>query len=202
MCPLKILLLKSLIPSLIGGGKQVARSKVGSPHDWMSVLIKRDVRCQSVCVCMCVHAQTCWEKATWGHNHISVSVQSLSHVWLCSSMDCSMPGFPVYHQLLELSQIRVHRVSDAIQPSHPLSSPSPPAFNLCQHHSLFKWVSCSHQVAKVLEFQLQDWCWLDYINGWTLGWTAWISMLSKGFSRIFSNTTVQKHQLFGAQLSL
>ena len=70
-------------------------------------------------------------------------------------MDCSMPGFPVYHQLLELTQTYVHRVGDAIQPSHPLLSSSPPAFNLSQHQSLFQSVSSLHQVAKVLEFQLQ-----------------------------------------------
>ena len=70
-------------------------------------------------------------------------------------MDCSTPGFPAYHQLPELAQTHVHRVGDAIQPSHPLSSPSPPAFNLSQHLGLFKWVSSSHEVAKVLEFQLQ-----------------------------------------------
>ena len=74
---------------------------------------------------------------------------------LCDPVDCSTPGFPVYHQLPELAQTHVHRVSDAIQPSHPLLSPSPPAFNLSQHQGLFLWVSSSHQVAKVLEFQLQ-----------------------------------------------
>ena len=66
-----------------------------------------------------------------------------------------MPGFPVHHQLPELAQIHVHQVGDAIQPSHPLSSPSPPAFNLSQHQGLFQWVSSSHQVAKMLELQLQ-----------------------------------------------
>ena len=70
-------------------------------------------------------------------------------------MDCSMSGFPVHHQLLELAQTHVHWVSDAIQPSHPLSSPSPSAFNLFLHWSLCQWVSSSHQVAKVLEFKLQ-----------------------------------------------
>ena len=70
-------------------------------------------------------------------------------------MDCSMPGFPVHYQLPEFTQTHVHWVSDAIQPSHPLSSPSPPAFSLSQHQGLFKWVSSLHQVAKVLEFQLQ-----------------------------------------------
>ena len=70
-------------------------------------------------------------------------------------MDCSMPGFLVHHQLPELTQTHVHRVGDIIQPSHPLSSPSPPALNLSQHQVLFQRVSSSHQVAKVLEFQLQ-----------------------------------------------
>ena len=74
---------------------------------------------------------------------------------LCDPMDCSRPGLPVHHQLLEFTQTHVHWVCDAIQPSYPLSSPSPPAFNLSQHQGLFKWVSSSHQVAKVLEFQLQ-----------------------------------------------
>ena len=73
---------------------------------------------------------------------------------LCDPMDCSTPGFPVHHQLPELAQTHIHRVGDAIQPSHPLSSPSPPTFNLSQHQGLFKWVSSSHQVAKGLEFQL------------------------------------------------
>ena len=70
-------------------------------------------------------------------------------------MDCSTPGFPVHHQLPEPAQTHVHQVHDVILPSHPLSSPSLPAFNLSQHQGLFKWVSSSHQVAKVLEFQLQ-----------------------------------------------
>ena len=74
---------------------------------------------------------------------------------LCDPMNHSMPGLPVHHQLLEFTQTHVHRVGDAIQPSHPLSSPSPPAPNPSQHQSLFQWVNSSHQVAKVLEFQLQ-----------------------------------------------
>ena len=77
-----------------------------------------------------------------------------SYLTLCDPMDCSMPGLPVHHQLLELAQTHVHWVGDAIQPSNPLSSPSPPAFNL-SHQCLFQWVSSSHHVAKVLEFQLQ-----------------------------------------------
>ena len=73
---------------------------------------------------------------------------------LCDLMNCSMPGLPVHHQL-ESTQTHVHCVSDASQPSHPLFSPSPLALNLSQDQNLFKWVSSSHQVAKVLEFQLQ-----------------------------------------------
>ena len=79
---------------------------------------------------------------------------------LCDPMNCSTPGLPVHHQLLEFTQTHVHLVSDAVQPSHPLSSPSPPAFNLFQHQSLFKWVSYSHQVDKVLEFLLQHQSWI------------------------------------------
>jgi len=86
---------------------------------------------------------------------ISSSVQSLSPVWLCGPMDCRMPGLPVHHQLLEFTHTHVHWAGDAIQPSHPLSSPSPPAFNFSQHQGLFQWVRSSHQVAKILEFQLQ-----------------------------------------------
>ena len=74
---------------------------------------------------------------------------------LCNPMDCSTPGFPVHHQLQEFTQTHVHWVGDAIQPSHPLLAPFPPAFNLSQHRGLFQWVSSSHHVAKVLEFQLQ-----------------------------------------------
>ena len=74
---------------------------------------------------------------------------------LLNPMNCSTPGFPVRHQLLEFTQTRICWVGDAIQPSHPLSPPSPPAFNLSQHQGLFQWVSSSHQVVKILEFQLQ-----------------------------------------------
>ena len=98
----------------------------------------------------------------------------------------STPGLPVHHQLPEFTQTHVHRVSDAIQPSHPLSSPSPPAFNLSQHQGLFQWVSFSHQVTKVWNFSsslglpmnIQDW--------FPSGLTGWISLQSKGLSRVFS----------------
>ena len=96
-----------------------------------------------------------------------------------------------------VTQTHDHQVSDAIQPSHPLSSPSP-TFNLSQHQGLFTWVISFHQVAEVsalasvLPMNIQDW--------FPLGWTDWISLQSKGLSRDFSNTTVQEHQSFSAQL--
>ena len=90
----------------------------------------------------------------WNLSHWFSSVTQ-SCPTLCNPMDCSMPGFPVHHQLPEFAQTHVHWVNNAIQPSHPLSSPSPPAFNLSQHQGLFQWVGSSHQVAKVLKFQLQ-----------------------------------------------
>ena len=85
-----------------------------------------------------------------------LSVRSLLCPTFCDPMDCSTPGFPVHHQLPEFTQIHVHWVGEAIQPSHPLSSPSPPTFNLSQHQGLFKWVSSLYQVAKVLAFWLQQ----------------------------------------------
>ena len=90
-----------------------------------------------------------------GISSVQFSSVTQSCPTLCNPMNDSALGLPVHHQLPELTQTQVHRVGDAIQPSHPLSSPSPPAFNLSQHQGLFKWVSSSHQVAKVLEFQLQ-----------------------------------------------
>ena len=87
------------------------------------------------------------------YNQLSSVVQSCPTSW--NSMDCRRPGFPVHHQLSELAQIHLYRVSDAIQPSHPLWFPAPPAFNLSRHQGLFQWVSSLHQLAKVLEFQLQ-----------------------------------------------
>ena len=130
----------------------------------------------------------------------SSSSVAQSCLTLCDPMDYSMPGLPVHHQLLELAQTHVHHVGDAIQPSHPLLSPSPPTFKLSQHQDLFQWIRSSHQVesigasVSVLPVNIQDWS--------PLGWTGWISLQSKGLSTVFSNTTVQKHQFFGAQLSL
>ena len=86
---------------------------------------------------------------------VQFSSVSLSCLTLCDPPGHDVPGFPVHHQLLRSTQTHVHWVSDAIRPSHPLSSPSPPPLNLSQHQDLFQWVSSSHQVDKVLEFQLQ-----------------------------------------------
>ena len=90
------------------------------------------------------------------HHSVQFSSVAQSCPTLCDPMDCSRPGLPVHHQLPEFTQTHVHRVGDAIQPSHPLSSPSLLAFYLSQHQGLFQGVSSSHQVAEVLEVQFQD----------------------------------------------
>ena len=122
---------------------------------------------------------------------------------LCDSMDCSMPCLPVHHQLPEFAQTHTCRISDAIQPSHPLLSPSPPAFSLSQKSGSFlmsQFFSSGDQnigvsaSASVLPVNIQDL--------FPLGLTGWISLQSKGLSRVFSNTTVQKHQFFGPLPSL
>ena len=105
---------------------------------------------------------------------IQFSSVAQSFPTLGNPMDCSTPGFPVHHQFLELAQTHVCQVEDAIQPSHPLSSPSPPTFILSQNQGLFKWVSSSHQVAKVLKFQLQhqsfQWTFrTDFLLDWLVG---------------------------------
>ena len=117
------------------------------------------------------------------------TVQSFSRVWLCKSVNCSMPGFPVYHQLPELTQTHVHWVGNAIQPSYPLSSPPLPAFNLSQHQDLFKWVSSSHQVAKVLGVSASALVLPMNIQDWVpLGLTGLISFQSKGLLKESSPT--------------
>ena len=145
---------------------------------------------------------TWWETAILV-THFWVSSVAQSCPTLCNPMDCSTPGLPIYHQLPQLTQMHVYWVNDAIQPSHPLSSPSPPTFNHSQHQGLFKWVSSSHQVAKVLEFQLQHQSFqltprTDLLQDGLVG-----SPCSPRDSQsIFSNTTVQNHQFFCTQLSL
>ena len=125
-----------------------------------------------------------------------IQFSSVAQSCLCNPMDCSTPGLPVHHQLLEPALTHVHWPSDAIQPSHPLSSPFPPAFNLFPASGSFPMgqffasggqsigVSAS---ASVLPLNIQDW--------FPLGWTGWISLQSKGLSRVFSSTTIQKHQI-------
>ena len=121
---------------------------------------------------------------------------------LCDPMDCSMSGFPVYHQLPKLAQIHVHWVGDAIQKSHPMPSPSSPTFNLSQHQRLFQWVVlsvgwpkyCSFSSASDFLMNIQDWLPLEL--------TDWISLQSKGLWRVFFNTTFKKYQFFSTQLYL
>ena len=120
---------------------------------------------------------------------------------LCDHMNCSTPGLPVHQQLSEFTQTHFHQVGDTAQPSHPLSSPSPPTPNPSQHQSLFQCVNSSHEVAKVLEFQISISPSIEHPGLISFKWTGRISLQSKGLSRVFSNTTVQKHLFFGAQLS-
>ena len=128
--------------------------------------------------------------------HVSERFSSVAQAYwtLCNPMDRSTSGFPVHHWHPELTQTHAHWVGNATQPSHPLSCHSAPAFSLSQHQCLFKWVSSSHQVPKVQEFQLQH---------QSFQWILRIHLLTvQGLSRIFSDTMVQKHQFFSAQFSL
>ena len=118
---------------------------------------------------------------------------------LCDPTDCSTPGFPVLHFLPEFAQTHVHWISDATQPSHFLSPLSPPALNLSQYQCLFQWVGCLHQVSKVLELQHQSFQWIFRLIFFRM--VGLTSLPSKGFSRVFSNTTIQKHPFFSTQPS-
>ena len=179
-------------------------------------------------MCSCTVYVTCTNMCTHAHTYI----HTYSHVYstkewlrewtlqpmlfgcsviksgqtLCDPIYWSMPGFSVIHYLPEFAQTHVHlmsRLSDAIQSSHPLSLPSPLALNLSQHQDLFQWVGSSHQMVKVLELQLQPSVLPMNIQNWfPLGLTDFISLLSKGLSRVFSSTTVWKHQFLGTQPSL
>ena len=115
------------------------------------------------------------------------SVQSLSCVWLCDSMDCRMPGLSVHHQLPEFAQTHVHWVSDTIQPSHPLSSPSPPAFNLSQHQVFSNEpVLCIRQ-PKYWSFSFNISPSNEYSGLIPLRWTGWISLQSKGLMSLLQH---------------
>ena len=149
-----------------------------------------------------LHSQNMAIRLSWELNFQSVQFTSVTQscLTLCDPMNCSTPGPPVHHQLLELTQTHVHRISDAIQPSHPRLSPSPPALNPSQQESfpmsqLFTWGGQRTGVSASASFPPKN------SQGWSPSeWTGWISLLSKGLSRVFSNTAVQKHQFFGTQL--
>ena len=135
---------------------------------------------------------------------VQFSLVAQSCPTLRGPMNLSKPGLPVHHQLPESTKTHVHWVGDAIQLSHPLLSPSPPSLSLSQHQGLFFpmnqfFASGGQSIgvsasASLLPMNTQDWSPLE--------WTGWISLQTKGLSRVFSNTTVQKHQFFSAQLSL
>ena len=119
---------------------------------------------------------------------------------LRNPMDYRVPGFPVLHHLLEFAQARVHWVGDAIQPSRPLSSPSPPAFNLSQHWGLFQWVRSSHQGGQSIGASVSASA-FPMNNVWglyPLGFAGLISLQSNGLSRVFK-MIIWKHQFFGTQ---
>ena len=140
-------------------------------------------------------------KGTQLHSLFRFSSVPQSCPTLCDPMNRIMPGLHVHHQHLEFTQTHIHWVSEAIQPSHPLSYPSPPAPNPSQHQSfpmsqLFAWGSPSIGVSALASFLPKK------SQGWSPSeWTGWISLQSTGLLRVFSNITVQKHQFFGTQLS-
>ena len=167
---------------------------VGSPGTtciWSSILwIQSSLHFRQCCVLsntFCIH----YFSIPFFDFSVSVQFSSVTQscLTLCDPMNCSMPGLPVHHQLPEFIQTHIHWVGDAIQPSHPLSSPSPPAFNFSQHQGLSnesalcirwpKYWSFSFNISLPMNTQDQS-----------LGWTDWISLQSKGLSRVFSNTTV------------
>ena len=152
-------------------------------------------------ICVFFWWSSCWNLLLIFKNCIQFSSVTHSCLTLCNPMNRSMPGLSVHHQLPESTQSHVHWVSDAIKPSHPLSSPSPPAPNSSQHQSLpmsqfFTHGGQSNGVSALASFLPKK------SQGWSPSErTGWISLQSKGFSRVFFNTTVQKHQFFGSQPS-
>ena len=133
---------------------------------------------------------------------MSISSAAQSCLTLCDPMNCRTWDCPVLHYLLELAQTYVYWVRDAIQPSHSLSSPSPPALSLSQHQGLFQWVSSLHQVAKywIFSFNVSP---SNEHPGLIFFRMDWLDLLAvQELSRVFFNTTVQKHQFCGTQLSL
>ena len=139
----------------------------------------------------------------WGLQWFYRLIWKFSSVWLLSHvpMDYSTPGFPVHHQLLELAQTHVHWVGEAIQPSRPLSSPSLPAFNLSQHQGLFKWVSSLNQMAKDWSFSFSISPSNVYSELISFRIDCFDPLPSKELLRVFSCTTIQKHQFFSSHPS-
>ena len=149
--------------------------------------------CEDICNKECEVFMTAWDTSV----QFNLVTQSCRTLW--NPMNRNTPGLPVHHQLPESTQTQVHRVGDAIQPSHPLSSPSPPAPNPSESFpmsQLLAWGGQSTGVSALASFLPKN------TQGWSpLEWTGWISLQSKGLLRVFSNTTVQKRQLFRAELS-
>ena len=143
------------MPTLVSGDTTAERRRVESlgsdPRVWTPAqLLTRSVNTGGLFNPLCFSLLICKRETTVQFSSVAQSCPTL-----CDPMNHSTPGLLIHYQLPESTQTHVHWVSDAIQPSHPLSSPSSPALNLSQHQGLFKWLSFSHQVAKVLEFQLQ-----------------------------------------------
>ena len=169
---------------------------------WLTLFFWAPKSLQMVIAAMKLKDAYSLEGKLWPTSVQFSSFQSLSRVRLYDSMNCSMSGLSVHHQLPEFTLTHVHQVGDAIQPSHPLLSPSLlpsifPSIRVFSNESVLciRWPKYwSFISASVPPMNLQDW--------FPLGWASWIFLLSKGLSRVFSNTTVQKHQFFCAQLSL
>ena len=139
--------------------------------------------------------KTLWRK-------IQFSSVSQSCLTLCDPMNCSMPGFPTLHHLLEFPQIHVHWVRDAVQWSHPLPPPFPPVLNLSQHQGLFQWVGFLHQVFKVLELQHQSFQWMFRVN-FLYNWLIWSSCSWRDSQESsLAPQFKREHQFFGTQPSL
>ena len=138
---------------------------------------------------------------SWILSAVSFSSVAQSCPTLCNPINCSMPGLPVHHQLPEFTKTHSHWVADAIQPSHPVIpfSSHPQSFSASRSFQMSQFFTSGGQSIgvsaspSVLPINTQDWS--------PLGWTGWTSLQSKGLSRVFSNTTVQNHQFFGAQPS-
>ena len=124
----------------------------GVRHNWMANNTLKLANYPSACISLA------------NINPRQFSSVAQSFLTLCNPMDCSMPDFPVLHHLPELAQAQVHWIGEAIQPFHPLSSPSPPTFNLSKHQGLFQWIGSSYQVAKVLELQPQSFQWIFRVD--------------------------------------